>query len=71
MNFNNIIRQIAKENGVSPAEVKKDMQEAIREAMASPDPKVQAEWKKISPSGKEPSIEELLTYLTLRLVSEN
>ena len=46
MNFNNIIRQIAKENGVSPAEVKKDMQEAIRVGMASPDPKVQAEWKR-------------------------
>lgn len=71
MKFDNIIRQIAMQNGVTPAEVKKDMQEAIREAMASPDPKVQAEWKKISPSGKEPSIEELLTYLTLRLVSEN
>lgn len=29
MNFKNIIRQIAKEHGVTPAEVKKDMQEAI------------------------------------------
>ena len=71
MNFNNIIRQIAKENGVSPAEVKKDMQEAIRVGMASPDPKVQAEWKRISPSGKEPSVEELLAYLTLKAVSRN
>ena len=27
MNFKNIIRQIAKEHGVTPAEVKKDMQD--------------------------------------------
>ena len=71
MKFDNIIRQIAMQNGDTPAEVKKDMQEAIREAMASPDPKVQAEWKKISPNGTEPSIEELLTYLSLKLISSN
>ena len=71
MNFDNIIRQIAREHGVSPAEVKKDMQEAIRAGMASPDPKVQAEWKRISPSGKEPTVEELLAYLTLKVISRN
>lgn len=71
MKFDNIIRQIAMQNGVTPAEVKKDMQEAIREAMASPEPKVQAEWQKISPNGTEPSIEELLTYLSLKLISSN
>ena len=30
MNFKNIIRQIAKQNGVTPAEVKKDIREAIQ-----------------------------------------
>ena len=42
MNFKNIIRQIAKQNGVTPAEVKRDIQEAIRIGMASSDPNVQA-----------------------------
>ena len=30
MNFKNIIRQIAKQNGVTPAEVKRDIKEARR-----------------------------------------
>lgn len=47
MNFKNIIRQIAKQNGVTPAEVKKDIREAIRIGMASPDPAVQAHWRRI------------------------
>jgi len=71
MKFEKIIQQVAREHGVTTAEVKKDMQEAIQAAMASSDPSVQAEWKSISPSEAEPSIEELLTYLTLKLVSNN
>ena len=63
MDFDNIIRQIADKNGVSPTEVKNEMKKAIRVGMQSPDPKVQAHWRKISPSGKEPTINEVLTYL--------
>ena len=64
MNFKNIIRLIAKEHGVTPAEVKKDMQEAIRIGMSSTDPVAQAYWKRIAPTGKEPTIEEFLAFLT-------
>ena len=38
MNLKRIIRQIAKEHGVTPAEVRKDMEEAMRVSMASSDP---------------------------------
>ncbi|MBE6811076.1 MAG: hypothetical protein E7521_08500 [Ruminococcaceae bacterium] len=58
-----IIRQIAKEHGVSPEEVKRDMQYAIKEAMKSTDPIARAHWAKISPNGKEPTIEQFLTYV--------
>lgn len=68
MNFKNIIRQIAKQNGVTPAEVKKDIREAIRIGMASPDPSVQAHWRRMSPTGAEPSINQVLTYLTANVV---
>lgn len=68
MNFKNIIRQIAKQNGVTPTEVKKDIREAIRIGMASPDPSVQAHWRRMSPVGKEPSINQVLTYLVANAV---
>jgi hypothetical protein len=68
MDFKNIIRQIAKQNGVTPAEVKRDIQEAIRIGMASSDPSVQAHWKRMSPSGTEPTINEVLTYLVSETV---
>ncbi len=68
MNFNNIIRQIAKQNRVTPEEVKRDIKEAIRVGMTSPDPIVRAHWKKISPTGKEPTINEVLSYLLLNVV---
>ena len=68
MDFKNIIRQIAKQNGVTPAEVKRDIQEAIRIGMASSDPNVQAHWKRMSPNGSEPTLEEVLTYLISQTV---
>ncbi len=68
MNFKNIIRQIAKQNGVTTAEVKKDIREAIRVGMSSPDPAVQAHWRSMSPTGAEPSINQVLTYLTANVV---
>ena len=68
MNFKNIIRQIAKQNGVTPAEVKKDIREAIRIGMTSPDPAVQAHWRKMSPTGAEPSINQVLAYLVANVV---
>ncbi len=64
MKFSKIIRQVAKQNGVTPAEVERDIKEAIRIGMASSDPLVQARWKIISPSGAEPSVDEFLTYVT-------
>ena len=68
MNFKNIIRQIAKQNGVTTAEVKKDIREAIRVGMSSPDPAVQAHWRGMSPTGAEPSINQVLTYLTANVI---
>ena len=68
MDFKNIIRQIAKQNGVTPAEVKSDIENAIRIGMASSDPIAQAHWKRISPNGTEPTVNEVLKYLLLETV---
>ena len=58
-----IFEQVARENGVSFAEVIKEIEAAIATAMANPDPKVQKFWKSIPRKGKQPTPAELLTYL--------
>ena len=63
MKFSKIIKQVAKQNGVTPMEVEREIKEAIRIGMTSQDPLVQAQWKLISPSGEEPTVDEFLTYL--------
>lgn len=54
--------RVARENGVSRAEVEREIHAAIREAMNHPDPLVQRRWKALWPDG-EPSPEELLIKL--------
>lgn len=60
MSTKKIIRQIAKQNGVTPQEVINDMKEAIRVGMASTEPTARAFWQQIAPDGKEPSIDVFL-----------
>ena len=62
MTTKKIIRQIAKQNGVTPQEVINDMKEAIRAGMASTDPHAQELWKQIAPDGKEPSLDTFLKF---------
>lgn len=62
MTTKEIIRQIAKQHGVTPEQVEADMKEAISAGMASTDPHAQELWKQIAPDGKEPSIETFLNY---------
>lgn len=70
MNIKRIIRQIARQHGVSPAEVRKDMEEAMRASMASSNPTAMAHWKKISPNGQEPRLEDFVKYIAKTAVSE-
>lgn len=71
MTTNQIIRQIAKEHGVTPQEVKADIKKVIREAMilnaASNNTVTKKLWQQISPIGKEPSIEEFLKFCTSKV----
>ena len=68
MSTQEIIKKIAKENGVTPKQIKKDMKEAIQIGMSSQDPVAQAFWKQIAPDGKEPSIDTFLKYCANRIV---
>lgn len=67
MSVKKIIRQIAKENGVTQREVEHEMKEAIRVGMASTDPVAKAFWMKIAPDGKEPSIEKFLAVCVAKV----
>ena len=69
MNTEQIIRQVAEKNGVTPNEVEREMKKAIKDGMSSTDPMVQAEWKKIAPDGKEVTIEQFLLYMIGQIVS--
>ena len=60
MNTEKMLEVIAKEQNLTPEEVEKEIRMAIREAMQSKDPKALMLWKRISPDGKEPSIERFL-----------
>ncbi len=60
--MNKIIKTIAKRNGVSPKEVRKEMQIAIREGMKNRNANdfSRAFWDSISPNGEEPTINQFI-----------
>ena len=62
MNAKKTLEKMAKENGMTVAEVEREMARAIRAAMNSPDPRIRERWKEIAPNGREPSVEEFLKY---------
>lgn len=67
MSIRKIIRQIAKQHGVTTKEVIADMNAAIRAGMASRDPEAQIFWRQVAPDGKEPSIDTFLKFCAKRV----
>ncbi len=67
--INGIIRQIAKQEGVSEQEVLDEMQKAIDAGYNNPDPAVQAYWASTPFSG-QPSPQELIAFLAGKLKNE-
>lgn len=59
-----IFEKIALENGVSVTEVRKEIEIAIDEAMANPDPVVKKEWENFRFKGDKPTPEEFVVYLS-------
>jgi len=69
--YTHIFEQIAKENNTTVAEVRREMEVAIRAAIENPDPKVQDEWTKIPYKGEEPTPEEVIAYVTRHVKKGN
>ena len=61
------ISQVAQSHHVSEDTVRKEMKEAISEALSSPDPEVQALWKQIPCAGETPEPEELIDWIVNQL----
>ena len=71
INTDLIIREIAEENGVTPEDVRKDMQTALSEGFNNPDPQVRAIWEQIPRAGEMPTIEEFLLWASQRAKSHS
>lgn len=63
MNLNKILEGIAIKNGVSAAQVRQDIQEALDEGWNSSNEKVRAYWRKIPTKHKKPTLEEVILYI--------
>lgn len=59
----NIIREIARNSGTSEAQIRADIQEAIRYGKSNPDPAVQVRWASFHYSGLEPTAEEFILWV--------
>lgn len=64
MKARNAISRIAAENGVSAAEVRKEIQKAIDEGMKSSDPKAIEFWRNFPTKNKKPTPEEVIEYIS-------
>ena len=65
--FEYMLEMVANNAGISKEQVRKEMQEAMEEAMHSPDPMVQMRWQFIPRKGEQPTLEEFVEFL-LRFV---
>lgn len=65
--FQTILRKIARENGTTPEQVRRDMQAAIDAGFDNPDPAVQAAWRGIPYKGERPTAEDVVMGLASRL----
>lgn len=61
--FDRMLAQVAKKAGISKEQVRREMQEAMDEAMNNPDPMIQMRWKFIPRKGEKPTLEEFVEFL--------
>jgi len=69
-NMHDIIRHIAKQEGISEQEVLDEMQKAIDAGYNDPDPAVRAYWASLPFKGK-PTPQELIVYLAGKVQNES
>jgi ribosome recycling factor len=58
------LKKIAKKEGVSVGEVRREIEKAIQEARSNPDPKIQAFWNSIPYKGDELTPEDVIAHIS-------
>lgn len=61
--YGNILERIAAANHMTMAEVRSEIERAIRLGMENPDPAVQAQWARMPKAGEVPTPDELIAYM--------
>lgn len=64
MDTKEIFEMLARNNNTTPEKNEEELRNAIRDAMKTEDPKAQMLWKRISPDGKEPTVDRFLHCVT-------
>jgi transposase-like protein len=67
--YSRAIREVARREGVRPEVVYTEIQKAIEAGYTSPDPEVQAYWRKIAPDGAVPTPEQVIEILSREIKS--
>ena len=70
INTKKLLKEVAKEYGKTPEEIRAGIEEAINAAWNNPDPEVHAIWMAMSPRGECPTVEEAILYLTAMVATE-
>lgn len=70
MNGKKALREVARRQGISEQEVRREIEIAIAEGMKSKDPAVQAYWKAMPSKGEVPTPEEVIEYATKKINAE-
>jgi len=61
--INRSLKKIAKREGVSVEEVRREIELAINLAQKNPDPKIQKFWNSLPGEGVKPTQEEIITHI--------
>lgn len=65
--YAHILEPIASENHTTVAEVRREMEMAIRAGFGSPDLAVHAQWSEVPRAGSIPTPDELMDYMVLQM----
>lgn len=70
MHRKTIFEKVAEKFHTTPELVHAEIQRAIDAGFDNPDPKVQAEWRKVRVKGDRPTPEEVINYAVSALAAE-
>ena len=70
INTKKLIKEVAKANGKTPAEIRAGIEEVIDDCWNNPNPEIHALWSSMSPTGTRPTVEQCILYLSAMAATE-